>query len=315
MGIFDFLFGRKSRKSEQAPVEVISTPKPKPEYRPAPKPASAPRPQTRPAAPAAPKPKAKPNNPTITYVPPVASTQQDVMDYLSKNPKGITFVHGKAGCGKTYLINQIETSNRGCQVLTPTNLAASLYKRARTLHSFFWKGFDKLEEGFQNPDNITSLKASAMASELSGVSMLVFDEISMVRSDTFEMMNQICQRAKGNSLPFGGIPVVVVGDLFQLPPVVSDEAIYDYLMKEYGGIYFYDSHVIQNNINAVKLFELAKSYRQKNDPRFVELLDAFREPLTDTKKVELLEALNTRVTTLLPDDAIYIGYTSKQCAD
>ena len=52
----------------------------------------------------------------------------------------------------------------------------------------------------------------------------------MVRSDTFEMMNQICQRAKGNSLPFGGIPVVVVGDLFQLPPVVSDEAIYDYLI-------------------------------------------------------------------------------------
>lgn len=126
------------------------------------------------------------------------------------------------------------------------------------------------------------------------------------------MMNQICQRAKGNSLPFGGIPVVVVGDLFQLPPVVSDEAIYDYLMKEYGGIYFYDSHVIQNNINAVKLFELAKSYRQKNDPRFVELLDAFREPLTDTRKVELLEALNTRVTTSLPDDAIYIASSNEE---
>ena len=172
MGIFDFLFGRKSRKSEQTTVEAIPTPKPKPEYKPAPKPVATPRPQTRAAAPAAPKPKAKPNNPTITYVPPVASTQQDVLDYLSKNPKGITFVHGKAGCGKTYLINQIETSNRGCQVLTPTNLAASLYKRARTLHSFFWKGFDKLEEGFQNPDNITSLKASAMASDLSGVSIL-----------------------------------------------------------------------------------------------------------------------------------------------
>lgn len=204
-----------------------------------PKPTATPGPQTRPVTPAAPKPKAKPNNTPITYVPPIASTQRDVMDYLSKNPKGITFVHGKAGCGKTYLINQIESSNHGCQVLTPTNLAASLYKRARTLHSFFWKGFDNLEEGFQNPDNITSLKASAMASELSGVSMLVFDEISMVRSDTFEMMNQICQRAKGNTLPFGGIPVVVVGDLFQLPPVVSEDAIYEYLMKEYGGIYFF----------------------------------------------------------------------------
>lgn len=312
MGIFDFLFGRKSRKSEQVTVEVMPTPTPKPEYKPAPKPAPVPRPHTRPAAPAAPKPKAKPNNTPITYVPPIASTQQDVLDYLSKNPKGITFVHGKAGCGKTHLINQIESSNRGCQVLTPTNLAASLYNRARTLHSFFWKGFDKLEEGFQNPDNITSLKASAMASELSGVSMLVFDEISMVRSDTFEMMNQICQRAKGNTLPFGGIPVVVVGDLFQLPPVVSDEAIYDYLMKEYGGIYFFDSHVIKNNMDKVKLFELTKSYRQKNDPEFVKLLDSFRVPLSPEKKVELLESLNTRVSTVLPEDAVYIASSNDE---
>ena len=289
MGIFDFILGRKPRESEGTPVEAATAPT-----------------QTLPG------PGAKPNNAPISYGPPVSSTQQDVLDYLSRDPKGITFVHGKAGCGKTYLISQIESSNHGCLVLTPTNLAASLYKRARTLHSFFWKGFDKLEEGYQNPDNITSLKAYAMASELSGVSMLVFDEISMVRSDTFEMMNQICRQAKGSSLPFGGITVVVVGDLFQLPPVVSDEAIYEYLIKEYGGIYFFDSHVIQNNINSVRLFELTKSYRQKNDPRFVELLDAFREPLTDTKKVELLESLNTRVTTSLPDDAVYIASSNEE---
>ena len=251
MGIFDFLFGRKSKKTERVIVERKPISQSKPGYKPAPKPVPDSSPQTRSTSPVVPKPhpKPSPSNAPITYVPPVASTQQDVLDYLSKNPGGITFVHGKAGCGKTYLINQIESSNRGCQVLTPTNLAASLYKRARTLHSFFWKGFDKLEEGFQNPDNISSLKASAMAAELSGVSMLVFDEISMVRSDTFEMMNQICQRAKGNTSPFGGIPVIVVGDLFQLPPVVSDEAIYDYLKKEYGGIYFFDSHVIKNNLD------------------------------------------------------------------
>lgn len=312
MGIFDFLFGRKSRKSEQATVEVMPIPTPKPEYKPAPKPTPVPRPQTRPAVPAVPKPKAKPNNAPITYVPPIASTQQDVLDYLSKNPKGIIFVHGKAGCGKTYLINQIESSNRGCQVLTPTNLAASLYKRARTLHSFFWKGFDDLDEGFQNTANITPAKASNMSYELSKVTMLVFDEISMVRSDTFEMMNQICQKAKGNNLPFGGIPVVVVGDLFQLPPVVSDEAIHNYLINEYGGIYFFDSHVIQNNLDKVRLFELAKSYRQKNDPEFVKLLDAFRVPLSPEKKVELLESLNSRVSSDLPDDAIYIASSNNE---
>ncbi len=312
MGIFDFLFGRKSRKSEQVTVEVIPTPKPKPEYNPASKPSPIRRPQTRPAALVSPKPKAKPNNIPITYVPPIASTQQDVLDYLSKNPKGITFVHGKAGCGKTYLINQIESSNRGCQVLTPTNLAASLYKRARTLHSFFWKGFDDLDEGFQNIANITPAKASNMTYELSKVTMLVFDEISMVRSDTFEMMNQICQKAKGNNLPFGGIPVIVVGDLFQLPPVVSDEAIHNYLLNEYGGIYFFDSHIIKNNLDKVRLFELTKSYRQKNDPEFVKLLDAFRVPLSTEKKVELLESLNTRVSSVLPEDAVYIASSNDE---
>lgn len=314
MGILDFIFGRKSKKIGQASAEVM--PMPKHEYRPASKPKEKPSSQTKPMAPAMPKPQPKANHDTnntpISYVPPIASTQQDVLDYLSKNPGGITFVHGKAGCGKTYLINQIESGNRGCQVLTPTNLAASLYKRARTLHSFFWKGFDDLDEGFQNTANITPAKASNMSYELSKVTMLVFDEISMVRSDTFEMMNQICQKAKGNSLPFGGIPVVVVGDLFQLPPVVSDEAIHNYLLNEYGGIYFFDSHIVKNNLDKVRLFELTKSYRQKNDPEFVKLLDAFRIPLSPEKKVELLTSLNNRVTSDLPEDAIYIASSNDE---
>lgn len=248
----------------------------------------------------------------MEYAQPVSASQQDVLRYLENNPQGITFVHGKAGCGKTYLIKQIEAANHGCQVLTPTNLAASLYKRAKTIHSFFWKVFDNLEEGFQNPNNITPAKAQNMAYELSKVTLLVFDEISMVRSDTFEMMNHACQMAKRNTLPFGGIPTVVVGDLFQLPPVVGDEAIHNYLIHEYGGYYFFDSHIVRNNIDKIRLFELTKSYRQKNDPEFVKLLDAFRKPLTTQQKVELLKSLNTRVSTDMPENAIYIASSNDE---
>ena len=248
----------------------------------------------------------------IQIVTPVSSTQQEARDYLLNNPKGIIFIHGKAGSGKTHLIKQIEKTNPGCQVLTPTNLAATLYQRARTIHSFFWSAFDSLDEGHLDPRNLTKEKAEGMSYELSRLSFLVFDEVSMIRSDTLEMINQICQKAKGNKEPFGGIPVVLMGDLFQLPPVVSDEAIMNYLLDEYGGIYFFDSHVIKNNIDKIKLFELTHSYRQKDDEEFVKLLDAFRQPLTPQKKVELLEALNSRITQNLPDDAVYVASSNKE---
>lgn len=308
MGFLDSIFGRKKKKASSSdglkpqvkPVSVESIPS---------KPVTAPATSNQQSVQSK---KKKPSFDMKDFISPLASTQAEVLDYLKPCPKGITFVHGKAGCGKTYLIRQIESSLHGCQVLTPTNLAASLYKDARTLHSFFWGAFDDLDEGFQNPENITPLKAQQFASKLAGVRMLIFDEISMVRSDTFEMMNQICQKAKGNTLPFGGIPIVVVGDLFQLPPVVSDNAVYEYLLKEYDGIYFYDSHVIKNNIGKIKLFELSKSYRQKNDANFVELLDSFREPMTDIRKVEVLKELNSRVTDSLPSDAIYIASSNDE---
>ncbi len=246
------------------------------------------------------------------YVAPRASTQQEVLEYLKRCPGGITFVHGKAGSGKTYLIRQLEATHSDCQVLTPTNLAAGLYRRAKTLHSFFWGGFDELDEGYQNPDNVTAERARQLSPKLMRLKMLVIDEISMVRADTFEMMNRLCQKALGNKLPFGGLSVVVVGDLFQLPPIVSDKATLDYLKKEYDGIYFYDSHVVRDNIDRMKLFELTESYRQKDDARFVELLDAFREPMTDARKVEVLNELNSRVTADLPKDAVYIASSNEE---
>lgn len=298
MGIFDFLLGKKSKRQDFTVVKAGTPPQ-----------GDAADILTVPAESGG-DPQA--DKSPIPYVPPVASTQQDVIDYLSKNPQGITFVHGKAGSGKTHLIKKIEDSDKGCQVLTPTNLAATLYKRGKTLHSFFWKGFGNFSEGILDPANITRAQAIDMAAVLEKVTMLVFDEISMVRSDTFEMMHRLCQEAKGSSLPFGGIPVVVVGDLFQLPPIVSDQAIYDYLINEYGGIYFFDSHVIQSIADDLKLFEIEESYRQKGDPDFVKMLDSLRKPMSPQKKIELLDKFNSRVTQPLPDDAVYIASSNAE---
>lgn len=249
---------------------------------------------------------------TVNYIEPIGSSQEQILDYLKTKPKGITFIHGKAGCGKTYTIRKIVDMVSGCQVLTPTNLAATLYKNARTLHSFFYGAFDDLEEGFQNPQNLSAERCDLFAHRIKQITMLIIDEISMVRADTFEMMNAICQKGMGNNLPFGGIPMVVVGDMFQLPPIVSDEAVLAYLKREYGGIYFFNSHVVQDNLNSIKLFELTKSYRQLNDPEYVRLLDTFRKPLSMEEKVATVNTLNSRVTSSLPSDAIYVASSNEE---
>ena len=93
----------------------------------------------------------------IDYIEPKGSTQEEALNYLKSSPQGLVFIHGKAGCGKTYLIKKIENTVSGCQVLTPTNLAATLYKSARTLHSFFYGVFDDLDEGCLPKDAIRSL--------------------------------------------------------------------------------------------------------------------------------------------------------------
>lgn len=248
----------------------------------------------------------------VDYIEPKGNTQEEALHYLQSSPLGLIFIHGKAGCGKTYLIRKIENTVSGCQVLTPTNLAATLYRSARTLHSFFYGAFDDLEEGFQNPQNLSAERCNTFAHKIRQIKMLIIDEISMVRADTFEMINVICQKCMGNVSPFGGIPVVVVGDMFQLPPIVSDEAVLAYLKREYGGIYFFNSHVIQNNLRNIKLFELTKSYRQLNDPGFVRILDTFRKPLSVEERVSVVEALNSRVTKSLPPDAIYIASSNEE---
>ena len=241
-----------------------------------------------------------------------ASSTNEVLAYLKTIPSGITFIHGKAGSGKTTLIRKLDAEIGGCQILVPTNFAASLYKGARTIHSFFHAALDSLEEGYQNPKELTDEKARRIHDGLSAIRMLIIDEISMVRSDLFEMMNQICQKALGNSKPFGGIPLVLVGDLFQLPPIVSDDAVLEYLKKEYGGFYFFDSHVIQKEIRYVRLFELTKSYRQGNDPEFVRILDAFRYPMNPKRKLEIMNGINSRVTSQLPKDAVYVASSNEE---
>jgi len=119
--------------------------------------------------------------------------------------------------------------------------------------------------------------------------VLIIDEISMVRADLLDAMDWSLRLNRGIDEPFGGVQVLMFGDLFQLPPVVAGEAEKHYFSTVYRSPYFFDAHIIQQGFS-LELMELTKVYRQ-DEKRFIRLLDAIR---THAYDADDLDDLNTR---------------------
>ncbi|MBR4147972.1 MAG: AAA family ATPase [Bacteroidales bacterium] len=240
--------------------------------------------------------------------------QQKIADEILQSPAPITIIQGKAGTGKSYLIREIAPRLGKYQILCPTNLAKQVYRSAQTFHSFFYGEFDNLDEGWQNPKNYNAVKnVQYTLPKINSLDTIIFDEISMVRSDFFEMMNKICQVVRRSSAPFGGIRVIIVGDMFQLPPIVEEEDVYKYLVNEYGGIYFFDSHIIKRELPNIKFYELKQSIRHQNDRDYEQLLDKFRS-LDIINDAAVLNKLNTRLVPprTIPQNIPYIASSNAE---
>ena len=246
---------------------------------------------------------------------PCTPEQQKILDDFRNFPRPVTFIQGKAGTGKSFLVKELVRVADKAVILAPTNMAASVYSKAMTLHSFFWGEFDDLDEGFQNAREYRlKSRESRCAQYIRQVNTIIIDEISMVRADTVEMINLVCQEVLGNKKPFGGIRMVFVGDLYQLPPIVTSEATLDYLKKEYGGIYFFNSHVVRNNMPDMAFYELKHSVRQQNDKEYEFVLDSLRTGCHIDIALKCLEKLNSRVTPVenLPSNLIAIASSNAE---
>lgn len=232
----------------------------------------------------------------------LTTEQQRIADELCDNLAPITFIQGKAGSGKSYLIKELKKLLGVDEILCPTNLAKQVYGNdAKTIHSFFYKEFDSIDEGFQNPKEYNHIRDNDSLSKIYFKKIFVIDEVSMVRADTLEMMHKILSTALKNNSPFGGIKMILVGDLFQLPPIVESAETFKYLQREYGGIYFFNSHVIQDNISEIKFYELNESVRHKDDSTWANMLDLLREPPNVNKIIPILKKINKRV---IPQDEV-----------
>lgn len=196
------------------------------------------------------------------------------------------FLTGKAGTGKTTFLRRLrdETAKR-MVVLAPTGIAA-INAGGMTIHSFLQLPFGPYVPGMQQANNL--FKMSKQKKRLiASLDLVVIDEISMVRADLLDSMDAVLRRYRNPTLPFGGVQLLMIGDLQQLAPVVRQDD-WALLSQHYASPFFFDSRALQEA--SFVTVELHKVYRQ-NDEHFIALLNKVREGKSDELT---LQALNTR---------------------
>lgn len=204
----------------------------------------------------------------------------------------LIYLTGKAGTGKTTFLKYLrKVSKKKMVVLAPTGVAA-INAKGQTIHSFF-----QIEPSLFVPDDIrlttqfykTFNYNQDKIKMIKNMEMLVIDEISMVRCDLLDVVDVILRKVRRNPNPFGGVQVILIGDTFQLPPVVGDkDNSKQVLNRFYDSEFFFSSKVIER---CQPLYiELKKIYRQ-NEREFIELLNKVRVNALDKSDLDLL---NTR---------------------
>lgn len=213
---------------------------------------------------------------------------KDILDSLESKSEHI-FLTGNAGTGKSTLLDHFRSKTaKKIAVVAPTGVAAVNVK-GETIHSFF---------GF--PPNVTPDHAALDAKRTrktklyQALDVLVIDEISMVRADLLDSIDAFLRAVRHSSLPFGGVKVIMVGDLHQLPPVVTSSE-QQAINTLYSSPYFFSSHVFSSLFDGLYsqfcFLELQTIYRQ-SDKNFIEILNRIRNKQTNN---EDLDKLNRRV--------------------
>ncbi len=225
-------------------------------------------------------------------------------NYVHFTNKNI-FLTGKAGTGKTTFLHQVkkETSKR-IVIVAPTGVAA-INAGGVTIHSFFQLPFGPYFPGMAQDPTKQRKFVREKIRLIQSMDLLVIDEISMVRADVLDAIDDVLRRYKNRFQPFGGVQLLMIGDLHQLPPVVKDEE-WGLLRDHYNTAYFFGSHALQQTEPVA--IELKHIYRQ-SDAFFIDLLNRVRNNQIDS---EVLNALNSRyIADFQPkDEEGYITLTS-----
>ncbi len=202
---------------------------------------------------------------------------RQALDLMGNTRKNV-FITGRAGTGKSTLLNYFRKSSRKkTAFLAPTGVAA-INIEGQTIHSFFGFKPDITQQA------IMKLK-SYRADLYKEVEAIVIDEISMVRADLLDCVDKFMRlNGRESNKPFGGVQMVFMGDLYQLPPVVLGKEKHIF-SKHYRSQYFFDAKAFEN-LN-MEFIELEKIYRQ-TDSKFIELLNAIRNNSITEKELDII---------------------------
>lgn len=232
----------------------------------------------------------------------LSSEQQKIFKELDST-NNHCFITGKAGTGKSVLLQYFKLkTNKRVVVCAPTGVAA-LNIGGQTIHSLF-----KIPPAFIERDSLEPVNYKT-ALLLRNIDTVVIDEISMVRADLMDAIDHRLRQTRNNSLPFGGVQIIMFGDMYQLPPVVSSPELHKYFVDNNGGFYFFNAYVWRNA--QFNVYELNNIFRQK-DKSFVTILNAVRKNKVHDQHLTIL---NSRSGITIPEEGVLTLATTNQAVN
>lgn len=209
-----------------------------------------------------------------------------------RNTEANLFLTGKAGTGKTTFLHHLKAEHAKRMIVTAPTGVAAINAGGVTIHSFFQLPFGPqvLEAHGQSagsPDQrLINRFNRDKVNIIRSLDLLVIDEISMVRADLLDAIDKVLRRFRWRNKPFGGVQLLMIGDLHQLAPVVKDTD-WEILKNHYESPYFFSSKALRKT--GFVCIELEHIYRQR-DSTFINLLNSIRENKLDKTTINLLNS-------------------------
>ncbi len=197
------------------------------------------------------------------------------------------FLTGRAGTGKTTFLRNLQGNTAKRMIVTAPTGVAAINAGGVTLHSFFQLPFGPFVPGSQTYERNRQRQFRFSKEKkriINSLDLLVIDEISMVRADLLDAVDAVLRRHRRNNQPFGGVQLLMIGDLHQLSPVARHDE-WQLLQQHYDSVYFFSSNALADS--ELVTIELKHIYRQ-SDARFIKLLNRVRDNrLDESSRAEL----------------------------